>query len=53
MPKKVLEARSNIAQILLVVLLLPFLAILLRIIFGNDASSAIGFLGSLLGQIPL
>ena len=53
MPKKVLDARSNIAQILLVVLLLPFLAILLRIIFGNDASSAIGFLGSLLGQIPL
>lgn len=46
---------SNIAQIVLVVLLLPFVAILFGVISGTDAGAAstVGLINSLIGKIPL
>ena len=45
---------SNIAQIILIVILLPFLAILCSVVLGKDAPATfVDFLVSLIGQIPV
>ena len=45
---------SNIAQIILIVILLPFLAIICSAVFGKDAPATfVDFLVSLIGQIPV
>ena len=46
--------RSNIAQIVLIFILLPFLAIIFSAVFRNNAPTAfLGFIVDLIGQIPV
>ena len=45
---------SNVAQVILIVILLPFIAIICKAVLGNNAPSGfVGFLLALVGKIPL
>ena len=45
---------SNVAQVILIVILLPFIAIICAAVLGNNAPSAfVDFLLALVGKIPL
>ena len=45
---------SNVAQVILIVILLPFMAIICAAVMGNNAPTAfVGFLLALIGKIPV